>query len=69
MPDEPHIAQMLGYRNITGLRTALLLNFKHGKLQINRVSNGAFLLSSSVPIRVIRGSFPFVHLWIDQKPG
>ena len=55
MPDETHIAQMLGYRNITGLRTALLLNFKHSKLQIKRVSNGAFLLSSFVPIRAIRG--------------
>ena len=37
--NETHIAQMLGYLNITGLRTALLLNFKHGKLQIKRVSN------------------------------
>jgi hypothetical protein len=30
---------MLGYLNITGLKIALLLNFKHGKLQIKRVSN------------------------------
>jgi GxxExxY protein len=36
---ETHISQMLGYLNITGLRTALLLNFKHAKLQIKRVSN------------------------------
>jgi hypothetical protein len=30
---------MLGYLNITGLKTALLLNFKHAKLGIRRVSN------------------------------
>lgn len=34
-----HLAQMLGYLNITGLKTALLLNFKYAKLQIKRVSN------------------------------
>lgn len=37
--NETHIAQMLGYLNITGLKTALLLNFKHARLQIKRVSN------------------------------
>ena len=36
---DTHIAQMLGYLNITGLKTALLLNFKYAKLQIKRVSN------------------------------
>ena len=36
--NETHIAQMLGYLNITGLKTALLLNFKHAKLEIKRVS-------------------------------
>ncbi|MFM7181937.1 MAG: GxxExxY protein [Verrucomicrobiales bacterium] len=36
---ETPLAQMLGYLNITGLRTALLLNFKHAKLGIKRVSN------------------------------
>ncbi len=36
--NENHIAQMLGYLNITGLKTALLLNFKHAKLGIKRVS-------------------------------
>lgn len=35
---ESHVAQMLGYLNITGLKTALLLNFKHAKLGIKRVS-------------------------------
>ena len=37
--NENQIAQMLGYLNITGLQTALLLNFKHAKLGIKRVSN------------------------------
>ncbi len=36
--NEDHIAQILGYLNITGLKTALLLNFKHAKLGIKRVS-------------------------------
>ena len=36
---DTHLAQMLGYLNITGLKTALLLNFKHTKLQIKRVLN------------------------------
>ena len=35
---ETHLAQMLGYLNITGLHTALLLNFKYAKLGIKRVS-------------------------------
>jgi len=37
--NDTHVAQMLGYLNITGLRTALLLNFKHAKLGIKRISN------------------------------
>lgn len=37
--NDSHLVQMLGYLNITGLKTALLLNFKHAKLQIKRVSN------------------------------
>lgn len=37
--NDSHIAQMLGYLNITGLKTALLLNFKYAKLDIKRVSN------------------------------
>jgi len=36
---DSHLAQMLGYLNITGLKTALLLNFKHARLGIKRVSN------------------------------
>lgn len=35
--NETHIAQMLGYLNITGLEVALLLNFKHASLQWKRV--------------------------------
>lgn len=37
--NDSHLAQMLGYLNITGLKTSLLLNFKHAKLSIKRVSN------------------------------
>ncbi len=33
-----HVAQMLGYLAISGLRVALLLNFKHERLQVKRVS-------------------------------
>ncbi len=36
--NESHVAQMLGYLTITGLQTALLLNFKTAKLEIKRVS-------------------------------
>ena len=35
--NDNHIAQMLGYLTITGLDLALLLNFKHAKLQWKRV--------------------------------
>jgi GxxExxY protein len=34
---DTHFAQMLGYLNITGLRLALLLNFKHARLEWKRV--------------------------------
>lgn len=34
-----HIAQMLGYLNITGLEVALLLNFKERQLTWKRVAN------------------------------
>ena len=36
--NDTHVAQMIGYLNITGLKTALLLNFKYAKLGIKRVS-------------------------------
>ena len=35
--NESHEAQMLGYLNITGLRLALLLNFKYSRLQWKRI--------------------------------
>lgn len=35
--NETHLAQMTGYLALTGLRLALLLNFKHVKLQWKRV--------------------------------
>jgi GxxExxY protein len=37
--NESHMAQMLGYLNITGLEVALLLNFKESKLHWKRVMN------------------------------
>jgi len=37
--NETHLAQMLGYLNITGLEVALLLNFKNVKLEWKRVVN------------------------------
>ena len=37
--NDTHIAQMLGYLNITELEVALLLNFKEAKLTWKRVAN------------------------------
>ena len=37
--NDTHIAQMLGYLNITNLQVALLLNFKESKLDWKRVVN------------------------------
>ncbi|HWI58215.1 MAG TPA: GxxExxY protein [Bacillota bacterium] len=37
---DTHVAQMLGYLNITGLEVALLLNFKEAKLSWKRVVAG-----------------------------
>ena len=36
---DTHTAQMLGYLNITGLRLALLLNFKNARLEWKRIVN------------------------------
>ena len=36
---DSHIAQMIGYLNITGLKLALLLNFKHARLEWKRIVN------------------------------
>ena len=38
--NETHVAQMLGYLNITGLEVALLLNFREAKLTWKRVVRG-----------------------------
>jgi GxxExxY protein len=35
--NETHISQMIGYLAISGLNLALLLNFKHSKLQWKRI--------------------------------
>ncbi len=37
--NETHIAQMLGYLNISGLEVAMLLNFKCAKLEWKRIVN------------------------------
>lgn len=37
--NETHVAQMLGYLNITGLEVALLLSFREAKLKWKRVVN------------------------------
>lgn len=37
--NDTHVAQMLGYLNITDLKLALLLNFKYAKLQWKRIVN------------------------------
>jgi GxxExxY protein len=37
--DDSHLAQVLGYLNITGLRVGLLLNFKRAQLAWKRVLN------------------------------
>jgi len=37
--NDTHVAQMLGYLNITGLKVALLLNFKEFQLSWKRVVN------------------------------
>ena len=41
--NDTHVAQMLGSLNITGLKTALLLNFKYAKLGVKRVSQSIAL--------------------------
>ena len=38
---DTHIAQMLGYLNITGLNLAMLLNFKTSRLDWKRVIRGS----------------------------
>lgn len=35
--DDTHLAQIIGYLSITGLRLGLLINFKHARLQWKRI--------------------------------
>src|ERR1044071_2346029 len=51
--NESHIAQMLGYLNITGLEVALLLNFKEAKLSWKRVVAG-----QPEQVQILRGEVP-----------
>ena len=44
-----HIAQMLGYLNITGLNLALLLNFKNARLEWRRVLRSREVLKHDIP--------------------
>jgi len=60
--NETHIAQMIGYMNITDLDVSLLLNFKNAKLDWKRLVNEnrkrppeAHLPFLSAAIREIRG--------------
>jgi GxxExxY protein len=46
---ETHVAQMIGYLNITGLELALLLNFKHARLEWKRVVRRKKIGESDVP--------------------
>jgi len=52
--NENHIAQMIGYLTITGMQLALLLNFKHAKLNWKRVVKESSP-ALSAPIREISG--------------
>ncbi|MGC4015907.1 MAG: GxxExxY protein [Luteolibacter sp.] len=36
--NDAHIAQILGYLNITGMQVGLLLNFKHATIQVKRIA-------------------------------
>jgi GxxExxY protein len=46
---DTHIAQMIGYLNITGLKLALLLNFKNARLDRKRVVNQSVHENSRPP--------------------
>ncbi len=46
---ETHVAQMIGYLNITGLELALLLNFKNARLDWKRVVRRKNVDESDVP--------------------
>ena len=46
---DTHVAQMIGYLNITGLELALLLNFKNARLDWKRVVRQPKIGESDVP--------------------
>ena len=50
---ETHIAQMIGYLNITGLDLALLINFKNARLEWKRVLR---------PTEMAERSYPDLHV-------
>jgi GxxExxY protein len=56
--NETHIAQMIGYLNITGLQLALLLNFKSASLGWKSVVNRSIRETSSRPICIPNSSHP-----------
>ena len=58
-----HFAQMLGCLNITGLKTALLLNFKHAKLP----DQARLELSPFRELRALCGHTPLTESWKDGK--
>ncbi|MEI7721418.1 MAG: GxxExxY protein [Verrucomicrobiota bacterium] len=45
--NDTHLAQMLGYLNITGLDVALLLNFKEAKLNWKRIVGRSLAISTT----------------------
>jgi GxxExxY protein len=50
---ETHLAQMIGYLNITGLDLALLINFKNARLEWKRVLR---------PTEMAERSYPDLHV-------
>lgn len=48
--NDTHVAQMLGYLNITGLSVALLMNFKNAKLEWKRIVNDQCQTQAGKPI-------------------
>lgn len=54
---ETHVAQMIGYLNITGLELALLLNFKNARLDWKRV------------VRRQRSGVPDFHSQSSSEPS
>lgn len=57
--NDSHVAQMLGYLNITGLQVALLLNFKEAKLNWKRIVNEHLSKTSDDADRTRHDQSPF----------